>query len=66
MIQSEIDQLQQKIKELEKKRGEQDEYENTYSIENNFKILNDVINEKTNKTDKTDICETICLLQFSR
>lgn len=55
---------QQKIKELEKKKEEQDEFEKTHSIENNFKILNDVVIGKQNKQNKQSYAKQFVCCNF--
>ena len=45
-ITEEIQQLQLRILELEKQQKEKDESDKNTSIENNFKVINDVLTEK--------------------
>ena len=63
-ITEEIQQLQLRILELEKQQKEKDKSDKKTSIENNFKVINDVLTEKKTNIKMNGYSKSIPLARY--
>jgi hypothetical protein len=60
----EIQQLQLRILELEKQKKEKDEIDKKTSIDHNFKVINDVLNEKKTAINNNRYSKSVPLARY--
>jgi hypothetical protein len=60
----EIQQLQLRILELEKQKKEKDESDKKTSIDHNFKVINDVLNEKKTALNNNRYSKSVPLARY--
>jgi hypothetical protein len=63
-VTEEIKQLQLRILELEKQKKEKDESDKKTSIEHNFKVINDVLTEKTTAINNNRYSKSVPLARY--
>ncbi len=63
-VSEEIYQLQLRILELEKQKQENDETDKKTSIEHNFKVINDVLSEKTTAINNNCYSKSLPLARY--
>lgn len=64
MSSKEIQQLQARILELEKQKKEKNEYDKKRSIDHNFKVINDLVNEKNIAITNNKYSKSIPLARY--
>jgi hypothetical protein len=60
----EIQQLQIRMLELEKQQKEKEESARKTSIDNNFKVINDMLTEKKNTINRNKYCKSVPLARY--
>jgi len=63
-ITEEIQHLQLRILELEKQKKEKDENDKKTSIDHNFKVINDLLNEKKTNIDNNRYSKSVPLAKY--
>lgn len=63
-ITEEIQHLQLRILELEKQKKEKDENDKKTSIDHNFKVINDLLNEKKTNIDNNRYSKSVPLARY--
>ena len=63
-VTEEIQKLQLRILELEKQKKEKDESDKKTSIEHNFKVINDVLTEKTTAINNNRYSKSVPLARY--
>ena len=63
-ITEEIQHLQLRILELEKQKKEKDENDKKTSIDQNFKVINDLLNEKKTNIDNNRYSKSVPLAKY--
>ena len=63
-VTEEIQQLQLRILELEKQKNEKDESDKKTSIDHNFKVINDLLTEKTTAINNNRYSKSVPLARY--
>jgi hypothetical protein len=64
LVTEEIQQLQLRILELEKQQKEKDETDKKTSLDHNFKVINDVVNEKKTAIKNNRYSKSVPLARY--
>ena len=64
LVTEEIQQLQLRILELEKQKKEKDESDKKTSIDHNFKVINDLLTEKTTAINNNRYSKSVPLARY--
>ena len=64
LVTEEIQQLQLRILELEKQKKEKDESDKKTSIDHNFKVINDLLTEKTPAINNNRYSKSVPLARY--